>query len=112
MPLCTQFCTTCNRPCLPDATGLCFSCFQRKQQTSAKRPGAKRPRCVHCKLYAQHKRGMCMRCYLDRDIRALYPPTSKFAPIGEPTMAELEAQIAERSRPENLPKWWEKGRGG
>lgn len=32
--------------------------------------------------------------------------TRRYARKSEPTLAELDAQIAERSRPENLPEWW------
>lgn len=61
--------------------------------------------CQHChRNKATRPRGLCFGCYLDVAIRSLYP--SKTPNRGEPTEAELEAMVAERSKPENLPIWW------
>lgn len=69
--------------------------------------------CRHCSHpKVTRPRGLCWSCYSAPAVRRLYPPgggnpaTAKFAPQGEPTAAELEATIAEQSRPENLPPWW------
>lgn len=65
--------------------------------------------CVHChERPPSRARGLCARCYEDRAIRALYPPAHRFpaSESCEATDAELDALIAERSKPENLPAWW------
>ena len=66
---------------------------------------ADRPKCIHCKRRkaAKHKRLLCMDCYRLRHIRELYPRRSKNGGR-EPTLAELDALIAERRK--CLPKWW------
>lgn len=72
-------------------------------------------------------RGICRRCYADPAVRDLYPlkprpPATRPCPecgrqtsvygycrrcsADGPTEEELEALVAERSRPENLPAWW------
>jgi len=50
---------------------------------------------------------------MNLEIRELYPklgpgPGQRFGdkPKPEPTMAELDAMIAEQLKPENLPPWW------
>lgn len=69
-------------------------------------------RCRHCHLRAamRYKRRLCFKCYGTPVIRQMYPSTSKYAPYSaerrEPTAAEIEALVAEQSRPENLPAWW------
>ncbi len=65
------------------------------------------PLCRHCtKGKVNRPRGLCWRCYYTPGVKALYGITHKFAPKPEPTEAELEALIAEQSKPENLPAWW------
>jgi hypothetical protein len=66
--------------------------------------------CRHCgaRKIARPRR-LCCACYNDDAIRPLYPSQSKFAPKvakgeREPTLAELEATIAQRMQ--NLPAWW------
>lgn len=84
-------------------------------------------KCVHCKWRAgNHGRGLCGSCSSDPKVRKKYPPKkggpSIDAPMcvncharpqycrqlctncHEPTMAELEAIIAEQTL--CLPKWW------
>ena len=68
----------------------------------------KRPPCKHCRERPGYQaRGLCWRCYRDLTVRRLYPqdPRAK-RPEHEPTEEELEALIAEQSKPENLPGWW------
>lgn len=71
------------------------------------------PVCLHCKRNREvkHKRGLCLSCYCDRAVRALYPrrrhPWSKEDTTADMTDAELDALIAEQLKPENLPSWWE-----
>lgn len=61
--------------------------------------------CIHCgQDRALKARSLCGLCYLAEDIKALYPP--KVANGNAETMADLDALVAERSKPENLPKWW------
>jgi hypothetical protein len=68
--------------------------------------------CRHCvKRKANRPRGMCWACYYTPGVREMYEPQSAAGRAGarghrEPTMAEVEATIAEQSKPENLPKWW------
>jgi hypothetical protein len=64
------------------------------------------PDCIHCEKRKQkkHRRGLCERCYGDRDIRDQYQPLSKLGIgkrrfIGHPshddmTEAELDELIA------------------
>jgi hypothetical protein len=66
-----------------------------------------RPICRHCRKRPVNRPcGLCWGCYYAPGVKELYPSTSKFRAKREPTMAELEALIAEQSRPENLPAWW------
>lgn len=63
--------------------------------------------CRHCRAGKVNRpRGLCWNCYYTPGVKALYPVTSKFAAKPEPTEAELDAMIAEQSKPENLPSWW------
>ena len=64
------------------------------------------PLCRHCSQPKVNRpRGLCWSCYYTPGVKELYPPTSKYAPTGEPTAAEVEALIAEQSA--NLPDWWD-----
>jgi len=65
--------------------------------------------CNHCPRVATHPRGLCKLCYQNPAIRQQYPamPRAK-----EKTLAELNAEIDEHLKPENLPKWWFTGPGG
>ncbi len=72
-------------------------------------------KCLHCnirKAKPGYTAGLCHRCSLDPEIRALFPSKSKFNPNRhwqsgrEPTEAELDAMIAERMK--TLPAWWNK----
>ena len=74
--------------------------------------------CRHCSTRkVTRPRGLCWTCYYTPGIKRLYFSTSKKSPNcakpneGEPTMEELDAMVAERSRPENLPAWWHKCSG-
>jgi len=61
--------------------------------------------CIHCREERPLRaRGLCSPCYELPDIRAMYPP--KIIKGNNPTLAGLDALVAERSKPENLPKWW------
>lgn len=68
--------------------------------------------CVHCRKGTVNRpRGLCWTCYYAPGVRDLHPSTSKHAPHcpsngpgREPTMAELDAMVAEQVR--NLPDWW------
>lgn len=63
--------------------------------------------CRHCRQrFVNRSRGLCFMCFNDPEIKAQYPSRNKAATAREPTMAELDAMVAERSRPENLPRWW------
>lgn len=68
--------------------------------------------CVHCgEVRFVQGRGLCQPCHKKPEIRSQYPLRSRRhdgAQPGdpEPTLAELEALIAEQSKPENLPDWW------
>lgn len=62
-------------------------------------------RCVHCGLpRSLTARQLCSPCYKRPSVRSLYPP--KIVNGNGPTLADLDALVAERSKPENLPKWW------
>lgn len=70
--------------------------------------------CRHCRLRSVYSRRLCWRCFQDLRVRVLYPATAhadrprrrERADWVEPTEAELDALIAEQSKPENLPAWW------
>ena len=71
--------------------------------------------CRHCARSVRNiqARGLCYRCYGDRDIREMYPkspvgPGQRFgAPAPrEPTLAELDVMIAEQMK--CLPDWWDR----
>lgn len=57
-------------------------------------------------------RGLCSYCWHKPEVRVKFPSRqgSRRKDDGrgerEPTMAEVEAVIAEQMRPENLPAWW------
>lgn len=63
--------------------------------------------CIHCHSEsAGRARGLCWRCYQTKGIREQYPTQIVRTFDHEPSMAELNALIAEQMRPENLPPWW------
>jgi hypothetical protein len=75
--------------------------------------------CRHCSRAAYLKaRGLCHPCYRVKKTRDLYPalpcrgrdrparPRQADGTTDRMTEAELDAVIAEQSRPENLPAWW------
>lgn len=66
------------------------------------------PKCVHCGLRRgqPRRRGLCERCYGDKDVRRLYRRADGRYDQCEPTEAELERMIAEQMA--NLPAWWPK----
>ena len=65
-----------------------------------------KPRCQHCQQNkACRPRKLCNACYDDLAIRHQYAPIENHAPLNE-TEADLDALIAEQSKPENLPPWW------
>lgn len=77
-------------------------------------------RCRHCEARLTSPggrgRGLCPRCFDDEAVRESYPqqkrgpkPGTVYKPRAEetePTEEELNAMIAEQSKPENLPHWW------
>lgn len=54
---------------------------------------------------ANRSRGLCWGCFYEPGVKELYPVTSKYAAVGEPTAEEIEATIAEQMK--NLPDWWD-----
>lgn len=54
------------------------------------------------------KRHWCKPC-TDEMVATVIRPAVMRHCEHEPTEAELDALIAERSRPENLPRWWTNG---
>lgn len=71
-------------------------------------------RCDWCRMRrAAVPGGLCRRCTRTPEVAAQYPPEKHRLPeetdTGE-TLEELEAKIAERLRPENLPAWWARER--
>ncbi len=67
--------------------------------------GDDRPKCRACKeAKVNAARGLCWRCFRDKDIRAQYPSLSPYAQTGEPTQAELEK--IEATQRKRLPAWW------
>lgn len=66
-----------------------------------------RKMCQHCRTrFVNRSRDLCWECYYTPDIKALYRPKNRTANDPEPTMAELDAMIAEQMQ--CLPKWWRK----
>lgn len=66
--------------------------------------------CVNCRnLRKIRTRGLCGRCYSFPTVRAAFPPPPRSAAGREPTMAELDALVAEQMA--NLPDWWHKETG-
>lgn len=63
--------------------------------------------CPHCQrnTAARNRRGLCARCYSAPAVRSLYPARVVRPFDHEPTMAELEALIAEQRK--CLPPWWD-----
>jgi hypothetical protein len=55
---------------------------------------------------ATQVRGLCSRCYEQRDVRALYPDGRSAPRDHDVSEAELEAVIADQMA--RLPAWWEK----
>lgn len=71
----------------------------------------RRKPCRHCRqIVAIYSRQICRKCYRDPDVLAKYPTdyhrVKQEEGLHEPTMAEVEAMIAEQMKPENLPSWW------
>lgn len=66
--------------------------------------------CRHCNVKPARsgRRGLCYKCERTPEIAAQYPSTSNYRNHADKheTLADLEALIAERLRPENLPSWW------
>ena len=67
--------------------------------------------CKHCgeRVAGRGKRGLCNVCFANVEIRLLYPRLNGRKNRRweqEPTMAELEACIAEQRR--RLPAWWQR----
>ncbi len=60
-------------------------------------------RCKNCGRVQRDTRALCWRCTHDPAARAAYLVRSH---EHEPTMAVLDALVAEQSKPENLPAWW------
>lgn len=60
--------------------------------------------CLGCGLKSGFRAGLCDSCYHRK--QATSP--ARIDPEDEWTEDELEALIAEQSRPENLPSWWER----
>lgn len=62
--------------------------------------------CLHCgrNKSVTRVRGLCSKCYDDRDVRAQYPDGRSAPREDDPSEAELEALIAEQMQ--RLPKWW------
>lgn len=71
--------------------------------------------CVHCATRTgNHKHGgLCRTCYDVPEIRVKYVKHAarKAVDNTEMTTEELDAMIAEQTKPENLPDWWEGCRG-
>lgn len=62
-----------------------------------------RGNCIHCGEFRPLRaRQLCTPCYMLPDIRAIHP--SKIGNGNGPTLAELDALVAERMK--NLPRWW------
>lgn len=106
-----------------NAVGHCDRCVQRLIRLQRQRAArVRRSRaegkalCRHCETFAGSRpRGLCRTCYYDRSIRDLYPVVSALpqrAHEREPTMAELDALVAEQGRDENLPAWWPRSQRG
>ena len=66
------------------------------------------PVCLHCRRNkpGHGNRGLCRHCWDRPGIRNRYREIRPTGPTGEPTAAEIDAMIAERMKPENLPAWW------
>ncbi len=64
--------------------------------------------CRHChhRKSSNSGRGLCRHCWDRPGIRNRFRPIRPTGPTGEPTAAEIDAMIAERMKPENLPAWW------
>lgn len=70
--------------------------------------------CSYCgKNGRSYSNGLCIKCNTIPEARKKFPHPNigkKYPAHKEPTLAELDALIAERMKPENLPDWWEKER--
>jgi hypothetical protein len=70
---------------------------------------SEKPLCLHCGQHeANRAKGLCWSCWRKPGVKEMYP-TSKYCPHSvseQMTMEELDALIAEQSKPENLPAWW------
>lgn len=67
--------------------------------------------CRHCtRRSGKCGRGLCWSCWHNESIRNLYPKADPVrSDYYEPTMAELDALIAQQRA--NLPEWWSKEAG-
>lgn len=64
--------------------------------------------CQHCGTEGGYPRGLCYRCYSDKDIRSQYgsdSPAFVYSQRGEPTAEEVERCVAEQMQ--CLPEWWD-----
>lgn len=61
--------------------------------------------CIHCRCRAVFRRGICRTCHTDLRIRFRHERHNQ--PEDDVTAAEVEATVAEQSKPENLPAWWQ-----
>jgi hypothetical protein len=78
-----------------------------KGECRRRRPGT----CCHCgRRRPIEARGLCYACYETRAVRDLYEAYRRCgrSESGDCTEAELDALVAERSKPENLPDWWDR----
>jgi hypothetical protein len=84
-----------------------------------RRQAMRRVICIHCKQDRAHVgRGLCKACYLNPEVKELYPKLKlkngrprKTQEDPGPTEDELERTIQEQMR--CLPEWWERsGRTG
>ncbi len=67
-------------------------------------------KCLHCtNNKAFRPRGLCKTCYDNLEIRNCYQKLIDYNDhTKDMTTEQLDAIIAEQSKPENLPKWWAK----
>lgn len=96
-------CPTCQSPAAAWVRdGRCLKCVRAGIQ----HPG--RVRCAHCdQRAATRPRGLCTRCYDDRDIRDRFPiEASKYTARGEPTWEELERIETEQRALIPTLDWW------
>lgn len=89
---------------------ICGGKTRHKAECPKKKQSVVCPNCGNPKG-VKKQRGLCDRCYSAPEIREKYPPLGKprtYSQLNhEPTIADLDAMIAEQMKPENLPPWWE-----